>query len=88
MSIYLVSKRLDKLQFMGTAAWFFFFMNVSKIPFYSVLGMITPATLRFNLLLVPAVLVGVVSGASSSAWSRNDCSIAWCWCLPPWRPCG
>jgi uncharacterized membrane protein YfcA len=62
MSIYLVSKRLDKLQFMGTAAWFFFFVNVSKIPLYSVLGMITPATLRFNLLLVPAVLVGVVCG--------------------------
>ena len=62
MSVYLVSKRLDKLQFMGTAAWFFFFMNVSKLPLYSLLGMITPGTLRFNLLLVPGVFVGALLG--------------------------
>lgn len=62
MSIYLVSNRLDKLQFLGTAAWFFFFMNVSKIPLYTVLGMLTPETLRFNLLLAPWVLVGGVLG--------------------------
>lgn len=62
MSVYLVSKRLDKLQFMGTAAWFFFFMNVSKLPLYWLLGMITPGTLQFNLWLVPGVLAGALLG--------------------------
>ena len=62
MSIYLVSNRLDKMQFMGTSAWFFFFMNVSKIPLYTLLGMMTSETLHFNLLLLPGVLLGAAVG--------------------------
>ena len=62
MSVYLISKRFDKLRFLGTAAWFFFLVNLSKIPGYTLLGMMTPATLRFNLLLVPGVIVGAILG--------------------------
>jgi uncharacterized membrane protein YfcA len=62
MSIYLVSKRLDKHQFLGTAAWFFFLVNVSKIPLFVTLGMITPQTLGFDLLLLPVAAGGAVLG--------------------------
>ena len=31
MGIYLLSKKLDKHEFIGTSAWFFFFVNVSKV---------------------------------------------------------
>ena len=62
MSIYLISKRMDKQEFLGTAAWFFFIVNLSKIPFFLGLGMITPATLRLDALLVPVVVVGAIVG--------------------------
>ena len=63
MSIYFVSKRLDKQQFLGTAAWFFFLVNISKVPFYAYLGMITRETLEFDLALIPIVAVAAVVGA-------------------------
>jgi len=63
MSIYFVSKRLDKQQFLGTAAWFFFLVNVSKIPFFAQLGMITRQTLAFDLLLAPIVAGAAIVGA-------------------------
>jgi uncharacterized membrane protein YfcA len=63
MSIYLISKHLDKQEFMGTVAWFFFIVNVSKIPFFAALGMITPATLALDALLVPIVVCSAILGA-------------------------
>lgn len=62
MSIYLVSQRLDKQEFLGTAGWFFFLVNSSKIPLYVALGMITPATLRLDAMLVPMVVLGALLG--------------------------
>lgn len=62
MSIYLVSQRLEKREFLGTAGWFFFLVNSSKIPLYFALGMITPATLRLDAMLVPVVVLGALLG--------------------------
>jgi uncharacterized protein len=62
MSIYLVSQRLEKQEFLGTAGWFFFLVNSSKIPLYFALGMITPATLRLDAMLVPIVVLGALLG--------------------------
>jgi hypothetical protein len=64
MSIYLVSRRLDKHGFLGTSAWFFFLVNVSKLPFYAFLGMITPQTLQLDLLLAPPLAVGAICGVA------------------------
>ena len=63
MSIYLVSKRLDKHEFLGTSAWFFFFVNVSKVPVFLLIGVITPATLRCDLMAAPVLVVGALAGA-------------------------
>lgn len=62
-SIYLVSRQLDKYEFLGTAAWFFFFVNLSKLPFFFALGAITSATLGFDLMVAPAAVVGALLGA-------------------------
>lgn len=62
MTVYLLAARLPKYEFVGTAAWFFFFINLIKVPFSISLGLITPNTLLFNLMLAPAVLVGLFSG--------------------------
>jgi len=62
MTVYLLASRLPKYEFVGTAAWFFFFINLIKVPFSASLGLITSHTLFFNFLLAPAVLLGLVSG--------------------------
>ncbi len=62
MGIYLISQGLRKEQFMGTAAWFFFIVNASKVPIYASLGRITPATLQFDLIMIPIVVIAALAG--------------------------
>jgi uncharacterized membrane protein YfcA len=62
MSLYLLTARLEKLAFLGTAAWFFFLVNVFKVPFSIGLGLMTVDSLELNAALVPAVLVGALVG--------------------------
>ena len=62
MTIYLLAARLPKYEFVGTAAWFFFLINVAKIPFSAALGLIKPDSLLLNLLLVPALIAGIFLG--------------------------
>jgi uncharacterized membrane protein YfcA len=61
MIIYLLAMGLPKMAFMGTSAWFYFFLNLGKLPFSFNLGLVTPQTLMFDLLMAPfAVLGGLV----------------------------
>ena len=62
MTIYLLACRLPKLEFVGTAAWFFFVVNVIKVPFSISLGLINPKSLMLNLWLAPAVVAGLFLG--------------------------
>lgn len=62
MALYLLAVNLPKLQFVGTAAWFFLVINLAKVPFSYQLGLIGSSSLRFNLVLVPAVVVGIFLG--------------------------
>jgi uncharacterized membrane protein YfcA len=63
MSIYLLSMRLPKESFVGTAAWFFLIVNYLKIPLQAfVWHNISPATLKFDLLMIPCILAGIWLG--------------------------
>jgi uncharacterized membrane protein YfcA len=62
MLVYLLTMRLPKNQFLGTSAWFFLCINLFKVPFSAVLGLITPASLAFDLALAPAVVGGALLG--------------------------
>lgn len=62
MSLYLLAARYSVLGFLGTTSWFFFVINLSKVPFSIGLQLITPATLLLDLLLAPAVLLGTWLG--------------------------
>jgi uncharacterized membrane protein YfcA len=64
MLVYLVSMRLPKNAFLGTAAWFFLIVNCVKIPFSASLGLITPASLLFDALLAAAVAAGALIGSA------------------------
>ena len=62
MILYLLAMRLPKAEFIGTGAWYFLIVNLFKVPFSAHLGLITLDSLRFNLLLIPAVLAGGLFG--------------------------
>jgi uncharacterized membrane protein YfcA len=62
MAIYLVSMRLPKLEYVGTGAVFFMCLNLFKVPFMINLGLITPHSFAFNLILAPAVVLGAFAG--------------------------
>lgn len=62
MTVYLLACRLPKYEFVGTAAWFFFIVNVIKVPFSASLGLINASSLWLNFLLVPGIAAGVVTG--------------------------
>lgn len=60
--LYLLAIGLPKLEFVGTAAWFFLLINVIKLPFSWGLGLIRFETLTMNVLLLPLVAVGLWIG--------------------------
>jgi uncharacterized membrane protein YfcA len=62
MAIYLLAMRLPKHQYLGTGAWYFFIVNLLKIPFSASLGLITWTSLKTNLLLFPLIAFGAVVG--------------------------
>jgi uncharacterized protein len=62
MSIYLVSQDLDKHRFIGTAAWFFLILNVSKVPPYCMMSMLTPSMLPTAAALAPLTIIGALAG--------------------------
>lgn len=62
-NIYFLAMRLPKNEFIGTAAWLFLIINVIKLPFhFYVWETISMESLRINLFLLPAILIGLFLG--------------------------
>ncbi len=62
MSMYFLASRFSVKEFLGTAAWFFAIVNLSKVPISIGLGLINPFTSLLALALAPAVIVGALIG--------------------------
>ncbi len=62
LSLYFLIARLPKLPFLATTAWFFFTMNLLKLPLYISLGLITGQSLRVNILALPSIVLGALLG--------------------------
>lgn len=62
MSMYLLASDFAVTSFLGTSAWFFFLVNVVKLPFSLALGVIRPETLWIDLVLAPVVLASAYGG--------------------------
>ncbi|HRX27249.1 MAG TPA: TSUP family transporter, partial [Aminivibrio sp.] len=62
MSLYFLIAGFPKLPFIATAAWFFFTMNLLKVPLFLNLGLISGQSLRVNLLTIPSVALGALLG--------------------------
>ncbi|QAY59186.1 sulfite exporter TauE/SafE family protein [Microbacterium protaetiae] len=62
MSMYFIAGRFPIKAFLGTTAWFFAIVNVTKLPFSIGLGLITVEGLWIDLLLVPVVVAAAFFG--------------------------
>ncbi len=62
MTIYLLAMDLPKLTFIGTTAWYFFVINLFKVPFSAYLGLINAASVPVSLALMPFAVVGGIIG--------------------------
>ena len=63
MSIYFLSIGFNKNKFIGTAAWFFLFVNLFKVPFHIFIwNTVDLQILLFDLSLFPLILIGALMG--------------------------
>ncbi|MEM9282698.1 MAG: sulfite exporter TauE/SafE family protein [Verrucomicrobiota bacterium] len=61
-SIYGLVHKMPKMEFLGIGARFFLLVNLFKMPFLGQLELINPESLKLNLMLLPALLVGILLG--------------------------
>ena len=62
-NIYFLAMRLPKNEFIGTAAWLFFIINVFKLPFHIfVWETVSMETLVLNSVMIPAMVIGFLIG--------------------------
>jgi uncharacterized membrane protein YfcA len=63
MALYLLSMRLPKNSYIGTGAWFFFIVNLSKVPLHIwSWKTITWSSFSLDLLMIPAIAAGAFLG--------------------------
>jgi len=60
--LFLISRRMPKMELVGIGVRFFLLVNLIKLPFTGGLGMTTADSLLFNLKLLPMIVMGVVVG--------------------------
>jgi len=62
MNLYLLAAKYDKWRFLGTTAWFFFAVNLTKLPVSISQSIVRPDTALLALVLAPLVLIGTWIG--------------------------
>lgn len=63
MALYLLSMRLPKNSYIGTGAWFFFIVNLSKVPLHIwSWETITMRSFTLDVLMIPAIAAGAFLG--------------------------
>tara|TARA_R110001583_G_scaffold15058_3_gene62419 strand:+ start:3812 stop:4558 length:747 start_codon:yes stop_codon:yes gene_type:complete len=72
-NIYFLAMRLPKNEFIGTAAWLFFIINVFKLPFHIfVWETVSIESLKLNLVLIPGVILGFFVGVKIVKLINNE----------------
>lgn len=62
MVVYMLAMRMEKKELIGTMAWFFWIVNISKLPFSGSLDLITLESLATDLALLPCIAAGGIAG--------------------------
>jgi uncharacterized membrane protein YfcA len=61
-SIYALVHKMPKMEFLGVGARLFLIVNLFKVPLLGQLDLINAQSLQLNLMLLPALLVGIFLG--------------------------
>nr|WP_321507278.1 sulfite exporter TauE/SafE family protein [uncultured Celeribacter sp.] len=69
-AVYMLSQRMDKTTYQATSVLVFWAVNAIKVIPYSMVGIFTPESLKADLFLIPAAVVGVLLGA----WAHHKLS--------------
>lgn len=62
MTMYFVASGFDVMRFMGTQAYFFFFVNLAKVPFQAGLGLFSARSLSIDAVLLVPLALGALLG--------------------------
>jgi hypothetical protein len=62
VGLYIFAHGLGKSLFVGTVAWTFTLINLTKLPFYVAVGLIQFDVLKLDLVLVPLIPIGSYLG--------------------------
>ena len=62
IQLYLLARKIPKMELIGIGARFFLLINLIKVPLNARLALITRESLWDNLLLLPGVIVGILVG--------------------------
>lgn len=68
LSLYFLLLKVDKYTFVGTAAFFFLIVNLSKLPLYGMIGIFKTYYLSSYLVTVPFVFLGALLGKRFLEW--------------------
>ena len=72
-NIYFLAMRLPKNEFIGTAAWLFFIINIFKLPFHIIVWKtVTFESLAINVVLIPAIILGFITGIKLVKLINNE----------------
>lgn len=73
-NVYVLAKNLKKANMIGTTAWFFFLMNLLKVPFHVFMwGTITWDTMKYTTFALPFIGLGALGGI----WIIKNISEKW-----------
>ena len=61
-SMYFLACRYPVKAFLGTTAWFFFLVNLVKLPFSVSAGLVNPTTLSLAAIAAPVVIASALAG--------------------------
>lgn len=63
-SVFLLAKGFDKNKFLGTTAWFFFIINLIKVPMQTMFWHnIHYKTFLLAVMMIPSIAIGAILGA-------------------------
>ena len=61
-SMYFLACRYPVKAFLGTTAWFFFLVNIVKLPFSISAGLVNTTTMSLTVICAPIVIVSALAG--------------------------
>lgn len=72
-NIFFLAMRIPKNEFIGTAAWLFFIVNLFKVPFHVFRWeTITLESIKINAILIPAIVIGFYIGVALIKKINNE----------------